>query len=93
MNKSKLPDFRTIDELAEFWETHDFTDYEDEFEDVTEPVFVRPPAIKLQLEPRQVQALGRMAKAKGLSREELIREWVLEKLAGKKQSRRPKRSA
>jgi hypothetical protein len=93
MKKPKLPKFETVEQMAEFFDTHDMTDYEDEFEVVKEPVFVRPPAIKLHLEPRQVQALGRMAKAKGVSREELIREWVLEKLVGKKRTRRTKHPA
>lgn len=38
---SKLPKFETIQQMAEFFETHDMTDFEDEFEEVTEPVFVR----------------------------------------------------
>jgi len=41
MKKSKLPKFDTIEQMAEFFETHDTTDFEDEFEEVTEPVFVR----------------------------------------------------
>jgi len=30
----------SIEKLAEFWDTHDLTDFEDELEEVTEPVFV-----------------------------------------------------
>ncbi|MGQ9626164.1 MAG: hypothetical protein ACUVV0_04575 [Anaerolineae bacterium] len=34
MGKDKLPEFETLEEMAEFWETHDSADYWDEFEDV-----------------------------------------------------------
>lgn len=32
--KKKLPQFRTLDELVAFWEEHDFTDYQDQMEEV-----------------------------------------------------------
>ena len=81
MKKSKLPRTDSIQELAEFWDTHDLTDFEDQLEDVTEPVFVRRTAIKVQLEPREAEAVEQLAQAKGVSQEELIRAWVLQKLA------------
>lgn len=34
-----MPDGSSIEELAEFWDTHDATDYWDELEEVTEPIF------------------------------------------------------
>jgi len=91
MKKSRLPKTDSIEKLAEFWDTHDLTDFEDELEEVTEAAFVRAPAIKVHLESRDAKAVEQMAHAKGISREELIRAWVLEKLAGRKNSRRPAR--
>jgi hypothetical protein len=41
MTTSKLPKTDSIQELAQFWDTHDLTDFEDELEEVREPVFVR----------------------------------------------------
>lgn len=35
----KIPGFRTLEDMAEFWDTHDVTDFEDELEEVNEPVF------------------------------------------------------
>lgn len=46
MKKSKLPKTGSIQELAEFWDTHDLTDFEDELEEIAEPVFVYDTAIK-----------------------------------------------
>lgn len=81
MKKLKLPKTDSVQELAEFWDTHDLADFEEELEEVAEPVFVRGTAIKVPLESRQVEAVEQMAQAKGVSREELIRAWVLQKLA------------
>ncbi len=58
MKKSKLPKTDSIQELAVFWDSHDLTDFEDELEEVTEPVFVRGTAIKV---PLQAQAAGHFA--------------------------------
>lgn len=78
MKKSKLPRTDSIKKLAAFWDTHDLTDFEDELEEVAEPVF--GPAITVPLEPREVKKVEQLAEAKGVSREELIRCWVLQKL-------------
>jgi predicted DNA binding CopG/RHH family protein len=87
MKKSKLPKTHSIQELAEFWDTHDLTDFEDELEEVAEPVFERGAAIKVPLESREVEAVEQMAQAKGVSREELVRAWVLQKLARRNNGR------
>jgi predicted DNA binding CopG/RHH family protein len=91
MKKPKLPETDSIQELAEFWDTHDLTDYEDELEEVAETVFVRGAAIKVPLESREVEAVEQMAQAKGVSREELVRAWVQQKLARRNKSRPTKR--
>jgi len=36
---NQLPNRDSIKELAEFWDSHDSTDFEDQLEEVTEPVF------------------------------------------------------
>lgn len=40
MNVPKITHTDSIQELAKFWCTHDLTDFEDQLEEVTEPVFV-----------------------------------------------------
>lgn len=91
MRKLKLPKTDSIQELAEFWDRHDLTDFEDELEEVGEPIFVRRAPIAINLKPREAQAVQRMAKAKGVSREELIRAWVLQKIARPNNGRRSRR--
>ena len=39
MKKSNLPKTDSIEKLARFWDTHNLTDFEDQLEEVTEPVF------------------------------------------------------
>ena len=93
MKKSKLPKTDSIEKLAQFWDTHDLTDFEDELKEVAGPVFVRGSAIKVHLESREAETVELMAQAKGVSREELIRAWVLQKLARQNNARRSKRGA
>jgi hypothetical protein len=91
MKKTTLPKTDSIAELAAFWDTHDVTDFEDELEEVVEPVFVREPVIRVPLEASEGEAIERLAQAKGISREELVRGWVLQKLARRNSSRRTTR--
>jgi hypothetical protein len=81
MKKAKLPTTDSIQKLAKFWDTHDLTDFEEQLDEVTEPVFARGAEIKVPLDSLEVEAVEKMAQAKGISREELIRAWVLQKLA------------
>ena len=39
MKTEALPQTDSIQELAQYWETHDVTDFEDELEEVTECIF------------------------------------------------------
>jgi predicted DNA binding CopG/RHH family protein len=81
MNKAKLPKTNSIQELADFWDNHDLTDFEEALEEVRESVFERAVIINVPLDSCQVKAVEQMAQAKGVSREELVRAWVLQKLA------------
>jgi pyrroloquinoline quinone (PQQ) biosynthesis protein C len=87
MKKSRLPRTDSIKKLAEFWDSHDLTDFEDELVEVAEPVFVRGNAIKVSLETHEAEAVKRMAEAKGVSPEQLVRVWVLQKVARRNRAR------
>jgi hypothetical protein len=80
--KVEIPDTDSIEEMARFWDTHDATDFDDEFEEVTEPVFERKrrTVMVVPLEPKEVEAVEKIAKAKGLDKRTLLRQWVLEGL-------------
>jgi predicted DNA binding CopG/RHH family protein len=80
MNSQKLPQTDSVQALAAFWQTHDLTDFEDELEEVTEPVFERPGMVQIRLQPEEVEAVKAVAQSRGVSHIDLIREWVLEKV-------------
>ena len=84
MKTPKLPTTDSIHALAEFWRTHDLTEFEQELEPVTEPVFVRAAPITLHLPPKEGRAVQRIARSKGLSKEELIRRWVKQNIAAER---------
>ena len=82
MNTPKIPRTDSITELARFWDTHDLTDFEDELEEVPESVFERraEETVTIHLPTAEVEAVKRLAKAKGVGHTALIQEWVHEKL-------------
>lgn len=41
MNMKQISQIDSIEALAQFWDTHDLTEFEDELQEVTEPVFER----------------------------------------------------
>ncbi|GAB4197614.1 MAG: hypothetical protein Fur006_46440 [Coleofasciculaceae cyanobacterium] len=80
MNSQKIPQTDSIQELAQFWDTHDLTDFEDQLEEVTQPVFERETVVQIYLQPQEVEAVKEAARSRGISYVDLIREWVLEKV-------------
>lgn len=82
MNRTKIPQTDSIQELAHFWDTHDLTDFEDELEEVTEPVFELPTQLLVPLNPKELEVLSTLAKSRDTSPVDLIREWVLEHIEG-----------
>jgi len=82
MKTKKMPKIDSIEKLARFWDTHDLTDFEDQLEEVTDPVFHRDPeaVMQIRLQPKELEAVKQIAKTKGVGYTDLIREWVLEKI-------------
>jgi hypothetical protein len=87
MKKSRLPKTDSIRKLAEYWDSHDLTEIEDELEEVTEPVFVRDTTIKVPLKAHEAAEVERMARAKGVSPEELVHTWVVQRVARRTKGR------
>ena len=80
VNIANIPQTDSIQELARFWDTHDLTDFEDQLEEVVEPVFEPEAVINVVLGPDEIEALNELAKSKGVASVDLIRQWVLEKI-------------
>lgn len=80
---SRIPTFATIEEEAEFWDTHDMTDFDDEFEDVTDVRFVRvadKDSVIVQFDEPTLAALKERAFAQEIGVSSLVRRWVMERL-------------
>ena len=41
VSPQRIPNTDSIEELARFWDSHDLTDFENQMEEVSEPVFLR----------------------------------------------------
>jgi len=82
-HKEQLPDFSrmTHEEIAEFWDTHSFTDYWDEMEEIDVTVRRRPIAVvSLRLEQEDLARIKKIARGMGVGYSALLRIWVKEKL-------------
>src|SRR5262249_48674622 len=64
MKARKIPSTDSIEELARFWDRHDLTDFEDQLEEVTAPVFTRrsTTAAMVRLRPHEAKEINRVAK-------------------------------
>ena len=75
----KIPQTDSIQELAQFWDVHDLTDFEEQLEEVSGAVFERS-TVKIHLESDEVETIRKLASLKGVSHANLIREWILERI-------------
>ena len=78
--KTRIPNTDSIRELADFWDTHDLTDFEEELQEMGEPVFQQKPAMTIALSPQEAEAVDKLATSEGLEPSELVRRWVHEKV-------------
>lgn len=78
---ARIPTFSSREEEAAFWDTHDTTDYEDEFtpvkarfaKNLSQPLTIR-------LDPETLAELREQAHEKGIGPTTLARMWLLERL-------------
>jgi len=76
---SSISKARSLDEIAEFWDTHSLADYWDQ----TEAVEIEMRAIRrrrVTLDPDLYERIEAHARARGVLTETLINVWLLEHL-------------
>ncbi|MCB2262136.1 MAG: hypothetical protein LGR52_04250 [Candidatus Thiosymbion ectosymbiont of Robbea hypermnestra] len=78
---SRFPQMDSISELADFWQTHDLIDFEDELQEVTEPLFMSPERFAVRLSPADAAALRVKAHQEHVSEADLVSRWVREHLS------------
>lgn len=79
--KSRIPDFKSYEEEARWWETHSLADYQDEFETV-KVRFAKnlSEGITIRFDKPTLNKLRDIARDKGLGPTTLARMWILEHL-------------
>jgi len=80
MNTNKIPRTDSVQELAQFWDTHDLTDFEEQLEEVTEQVFDREKIVQVHLPTKEAETVESMARSQGINPSDLIRAWIMEKV-------------
>ncbi len=79
--KTQIPQFKSIQEEAEFWDTHSFADYWNEWK----PVKVHfaknlSDTLNVRFEPGDISKIRAVAHKKGIGPTTLVRMWVREHL-------------
>jgi predicted DNA binding CopG/RHH family protein len=79
--KSRIPEFKSYEEEAEWWDTHSVADYLEEFKtvelEVDRSLFH---TLSIRLDAETLTKVRKEAQKKGLGATTLIRVWVREKL-------------
>ena len=79
--KSRIPEFKNREEEAEFFDSHDMADYQDEFKTI-KVRFAKnlSEGLHVRLDPETLMKLRVEAKEKGIGPTTLVRMWVKEQL-------------
>ena len=90
--KSHIPSFRTIEEAAEFFDTHDMADYADDWEEVSDVRFeaAQPKdGIWLRFDDETLAAITQLARDRRTSPTGMARRWILERLRAERNGENP----
>ncbi|MGI8403503.1 MAG: CopG family antitoxin [Thermomicrobiales bacterium] len=80
-SRQTIPEFKSIQEEAEFWDTHDFTDFTDFSESV--PITVSPnltSVLTIRIDGDDFDQLAERAQELGIGASTLARMWIRERL-------------
>ncbi len=82
--RKPIPQFSNYEEEAHFWDTHDVTDYFDDFQvaPVSLGTFLGH-EIGIPISSEQMRVLSERARAEGTNEIELARRWIVERLAAR----------
>ena len=79
--RDPLPEhFSSLEEAAEFWDTHDSGDYEGFFEDVECRFDVKTKSYLISLDGALYDKVRAVAKKRRVPAEKLLSRWIAEKL-------------
>lgn len=79
-NKSSISKANTLEKMGEFWDKHDFT----EFDDSTAPDVKFNVTVAIPIELDLLSSLEKQAHLRGVSVETLVNLWLQQKVAEQK---------
>ena len=84
MSKPKIPTFSSVQEEAEFWDTHVLSDYLDELEIVSGGYQPTPGEVKtvmtIRVAPSLKEQIETIARSYDIPASSLVRMWIVEKI-------------
>ena len=78
-NVSSISKARSIQEMAEFWDTHDATDFDDQTQEVEFSIDLRARRHYIAIDPDLLVRLRELAASRGLSAGSLANLWLQER--------------
>ena len=84
----KLPPSRSLNELVEFFDTHDMGEYWDQMPEAHFDVDIKRRTHLVAIDDEIMSKLNDVAKSKKVPPDKLINSWLKEKLSAARQSRR-----
>lgn len=76
----KLPEFKSLDHLIEFFDTHDMGDYWDEMPEVRFDMNIKRRTHLIAINDEIAEKLTAIARAQRISSEDLVNAWLKEKI-------------
>ncbi len=76
----KIPDFKSLEEAAEYWDTHSFADHIKDTEPVEIEVSLARGRIMLEIDGDLLEKLKKIAQKKKKGYDKLISSWIREKI-------------
>ena len=81
--QSRIPDFTSIEEAAAFWDSHDSSEFEDEWEPVeveVSPDLRSVRVVEIELDDETADQLFALARQRGVKASELAGVWLRDAL-------------
>ena len=82
-NRTHIARATTIEEIAEFWDTHSLADYWDQTREVDVEILAQRRR-RVVIDPEVYERLAQLARKRGLHPETLNNMWLAERLAKEK---------
>lgn len=81
---SSISKVKTYEEMGEFWDNHEFTEFQDQVHEVKMDVDIQVRHHYVSLDPHLMLEMGKEAASKGLSTQSLVNLVIKEHLAGQR---------